>query len=265
MNFDKPKLNDTEFILIQELFFKECGIHLNDSKKAMVSTRLFKRLHHYQLDSYTDYLKIVNTNEDEKNEFLNALSTNETYFFREDIHFTFLTELAKKNTSLNVWSAATSMGSEAYSIAFILDYFLAPNKWQVMGSDINTEVLSIAAKGLYPFSWIENIPQPYRNKYCLKGHGRYENKMLVDPSLKKNMTFFKHNLIESIPKVEEFDVIFLRNVLLYFDEDIKIQVIKKLLPTLKVGGYFIISLTETFHENEIDELRFIANNIYQKV
>jgi chemotaxis protein methyltransferase CheR len=259
------ELKQAEFAIIQKLLFKECGISLSDNKKIMVESRLFKRVEFHKVSSYADYLKIVQISHAEKNEFLNCLSTNETYFFREENHFNFLTSLAKSSTQLKVWSAATSMGSEAYSIAMILDSHLASNSWEVKASDINTEVLNVAKKGLYPLSWSEKIPQVYRTKYCLKGSRRFENKMLIDRVLSKNINFFKHNLINQDLTIGEFDVIFLRNVLLYFTEETKIQVISNILSNLRFGGYLIISMTETFEDEKIENLRFIKNNIYQKV
>ena len=259
------ELRQTEFAVIQKLLFKECGISLSDTKKSMVESRLYKRVEYHQVSSYADYLKIVQISCAEKNEFLNSLSTNETYFFREEKHFDFLTSLAKNVKQLRVWSAAASMGSEAYSISMILDTYLGTQFWKVEASDINTEVLEVAKKGLYPFSWSQKIPQLYKTKYCLKGSGKFENKMLVDRVLTQNINFFQHNLMDRNIMLGEFDVIFLRNVLLYFTEETKLKVIKNLLPNLKNGGYFIISMTETFQDKEIEELEFLQNNIYQKV
>lgn len=259
------ELKDSEFLVIQKLLYDECGISLNDNKKSMVVSRLFKRIEHYQVNSYADYLKIVQLSIKEKTEFLNALSTNETYFFREKIHFDFLTDLVKQNESLSVWSAAASMGAEAYSVSFILDHYLPKDRWRIFASDINTDVLNIASKGLYPLCWSEKIPELYRSKYCFKGNDKFQDKMLVDRELRKNITFFKHNLMEKYNEMEKFDLIFLRNVLLYFNDETKIKVIKNILPHLKTNGYLIISLTETFDTKEIKELQFLNNSIYQKV
>ena len=118
------KLTQGEFAVIQKLLFKECGISLNDTKQIMVEARLYKRIEYYKVISYADYLKIVQISKVEKNEFLNALSTNETYFFREEKHFEFLTALSKNSNKLHIWSAAASMGAEAYTIAMILDTYL---------------------------------------------------------------------------------------------------------------------------------------------
>ena len=227
------KITPIEFSTVQKLLFSECGISLNDNKQSMVEARLNQRLNKLQVNSYGNYLKIVQLSSSEKNEFLNALSTNETYFFREDKHFDFLEELAKNSNNLRVWSAAASMGAEAYSIAMILDTNLSSSYWSVMGSDINTDVLEVARKGLYPLSWSDKIPQKYKSKYCLQGRGEFENKFLIDGVLGKNIEFFKHNLMESNITLGEFDVIFLRNVLLYFTEYTRINVIQNLMKNLK--------------------------------
>lgn len=259
------EIKPNEFAVVQKLLFEECGISLSDSKKSMVMTRLFKRLEFYKCKSYADYLKIVQLSITEKTEFINALSTNETYFFREQAHFDFLEDLAKQSSKLKVWSAAASMGAEAYTISFILDHYLESNNWEVLGSDINTDVLSVAKKGLYPFAWSDKIPQPYKSKYCLKGHGKYENKMLIDRHLANKVGFFKHNLLESNELLGEFDVIFLRNVLLYFSEETKIKVLTNLVKNIKMGGYLIISMTEIFNNGAIPQLQFLKHNIYKKV
>jgi chemotaxis protein methyltransferase CheR len=259
------EITQQEFFILQKLLFKECGISLSDTKKSMVEARLFKRVEYHQVSSYADYLKIVQLDKNEKNEFLNRLTTNETYFFREERHFEFLSELAKESKKLRLWSAAASMGAEAYSAAMILDTHLERGCWEVKASDINTQVLDVAKKGLYPFIWSNKIPQPYKTKYCLKGTGRFEDRVLIDRVLSSNIDFFQHNLMESNITLGEFDVILLRNVLLYFTEETKLKVIRNILLNLKIGGYFIISMTEMFDDKEIKELKFIKNNIYQKV
>lgn len=258
-------ITNNEFLVVQKLLLKECGISLNDSKKSMVETRLNKRLMYYKVDSYNNYLKIVQISLTERTTFLNLLTTNETYFFREQSHFDFLQNIASQSEALRVWSAAASMGAEAYSIAAILDSNLSKSNWEVYGSDINTEVLSIAQKGLYPLHWSEKIPQPYRSKYCLKGHGQYEDKMLIDKERLSNISFFENNLLQINTTIGIFDIIFLRNVLLYFNEETKLKVVQSVLTNLKIGGFLIISLTETFESQKIQNIKFIQNNIYQKV
>lgn len=160
-------LRNSEFAIIKRIVFNEIGITLKDSKKDMVQNRLFKRLKHYQINDFSNYIKIVQLSKFEKVKFLNEISTNETYFFREMPHYDFLKELAKKSKNLKVWSAAASIGAEAYSIAMVLDSHL--KDWHVMGSDINTHVLDIARAGLYQESLLDKIPKEYQSKYCLIG------------------------------------------------------------------------------------------------
>ncbi len=259
------ELKPNEYAVIQRLLLKEAGIALGDGKQDMVKARLAKRLQHYMVDSYADYLKIVQTSKSERITFLNQLSTNETYFFREDDHFRFLEKLGEQKDAMRVWSAAASQGAEAYSAAMVLDRFMGRFSWSVTGSDINTEVLEVARRGLYPLSWLEKIPYEYQKRYCLKGQGRYEGKMLVDPQLQQNITFVQNNLMQPSYGMGHFDVVFLRNVLLYFTEEVKLQVVANILPNIVEGGYLIISMTENFDDTRIKGLRYLHSSIYQKV
>jgi chemotaxis protein methyltransferase CheR len=259
------QIKDKEFQIIQKLLFKETGISLGDNKKTMVQSRLEKRLRHHNINCYSDYLKIVQISHVEKVEFLNELTTNETYFFREMKHFEFLSALADKSKSLRVWSAAASMGAEAYSIAMLLDDKIANRQWEVVGTDINTQTLDIAKMGLYQFSWIKKIPTKFQQKYCLKGSNTYKDKMLIDRELIKNVHFYENNLLKENLGLGEFDVIFLRNVLLYFTEETKLKVIENVMKILKSGGYLIISMTEHFEDAKIENIKYLQNAIYQKV
>ena len=257
-------LTAKEFTAVQKLVFKEVGIVLAKSKRLMAQTRLYKRLKYYKLRSYSEYLKIVQTSKAEKIEMLNQISTNETYFFREQMHFDFLSCIAKEKNSIRVWSGATSLGSEAYSIAMVLDDVLGL-KWEVVGSDINTEVLKKAKEGLYPFSWIEKIPTEYQKKYCLKGKGKFEKKFLIDKSLSAGVHFEENNLMQKNSNFGQFDIIFLRNVLLYFNEETKLQVVKNVISNLKKDGYLLIGMTENFDNKKIEELQYLNSSIFQKV
>ena len=259
------QISDMEFQIVQKLLFKEVGISLSDTKKKMVQSRLEKRLRFHNISNYSDYLKIVQISTAEKTEFLNELSTNETYFFREEKHFEFLEGLAQKSTNMRVWSAAASMGAEAYSIAMVLDSNIPNKKWEVVGTDINTATLNICKKGLYQFSWSSKIAIKYQKRYCLRGTKAHKDKMLIDMGQGASMIFEENNLLEVNLTLGQFDVIFLRNVLLYFTDETKIQVINNVLKNLKTGGFLIISLTEHFDDKEIRNIKYLHNAIYQKV
>jgi len=260
-----PQLEDNEFFIFQKIIFKEAGIELNETKKILVQTRLLKQLIKYGFESYTEYLRLVQIDKSEKIEMINLLTTNETYFFREIEHFYFLQEILKTYTIKNkfrVWSAASSVGAEAYSIAMILDRNLA--HWEVIGTDINTTVIQKARIGLYPESWVDKIPIELRKLYCLKGKGSSSGQFLIDRCLIPNMRFEENNLLNNRDDLGRFDVIFLRNVLIYFDNATKQKVIDGILNYLVGGGYLFISHTENLNMLNIKQLEQVKTAIFRK-
>ena len=261
-------LKESEFKIFQKLIYDEAGIDISDKKLLLVQSRLVKKLLDYKLSSYSEYLRLVQINPKEKIEMINLISTNETYFFREIEHFSFLQNLLKNehaNTPLfRIWSAAASVGAEAYSAAMILDSILGSDKWEIVGSDINTDVLKKARVGLYPESWISKIPDAFKKKYCLKGKGAHEGKFLVDRSLVNNIRFHTVNLLEPVMTFGRFDLIFLRNVLIYFDDKTKQKVVDNMILNLKPGGYFFISHTENLNMIDLGSLEQVETAIYRK-
>ena len=262
----QPVLSDGEFKVYQKLIFKEVGISLDDSKKTLVQSRLFKRLLNYKISSYSEYLRIVQIDTKEKMEMINLITTNETYFFRELSHFDFLEKSAKEsNGKFRVWSAASSVGAEAYTIAMVLDSVKGRESWEIVGTDINTEVIKKARMGLYPEGWIKKIPSKFREKYCLKGRGKYEGQFLIDRALARNTKFDTNNLMMLNTSFGQFDIVFLRNVLIYFNNETRESVIKNVVANLKVGGYFIISLTENLQSLNLPNLEQVQSSIYRKI
>ncbi|MBU1658035.1 protein-glutamate O-methyltransferase CheR [bacterium] len=261
-------LQDSEFMLIQKLIFKNIGITLDESKKSLVKNRLTKRLNFYGLHKFSDYIRIVQFNRDEASEMVNQITTNETYFFREQAHFDFLERISKElkeEGKIRVWSAAASLGAEAYSIAMVLDNILGASRYEVLATDINTEVLQIAKKGFYPLPWVDKIPTLYKQNYCLKGKNQYEKQFLIHPELQKNVYFSQANLLEPQSTIGKFDIIFLRNVLIYFNDEIKALVVENSIKNLKENGYLIISLTENLRSIHNPMLKQVDTSIYQKV
>lgn len=261
-------LQDAEFALIQKLIFKHVGITLDESKKSLVKNRLMKRLNFYGLNKYSDYLRIAQFNRDEASEMVNQITTNETYFFREKAHFDFLEQKAqeaKNGPLVRVWSAAASLGAEAYSMAMVLDSVLGCDGYEIIGTDINTEVLQIASKGFYPLPWVDKIPTAYKQNYCYKGKNQYDKQFLIHPDLQKNVHFSQANLLETQAELGKFDIIFLRNVLIYFNDEIKTLVIENILKNLKEDGYLVISLTENLRNLNNPMLKQVDTSIYQKV
>ncbi|MDH0748782.1 SAM-dependent methyltransferase [Pseudomonas sp. GD03842] len=262
-------LDDREFSQFQAWLHRAAGINLSPAKKALVAGRLFKRLKHYELKSYGDYFKLIMTDQrkDELQVALDLLTTNETYFFREPKHFEFLRlhvlPGAAPGKVFRIWSAASSSGEEPYSLAMTLAEALGTTPWEVIGSDISTQVLAKARTGHYRMERIGNLPQSLLTRYCLKGIGRQEGTFLIERSLRNRVNFIQVNLNEALPNLGEFDVIFLRNVMIYFDPHTKSQVVARLLPLLKAGGYLIISHSESLNGVN-DTLKLVAPSIYRK-
>jgi chemotaxis protein methyltransferase CheR len=246
---------------------------MSNGKQALVSGRLAKRLAHYQLESYSDYLRLLESRADpgELQMAVDLLTTNETYFFREPKHFSLLRELAleareKKQSmqqTMRVWSAASSSGEEVYSIAMVLADVLGDATWEVLGTDISTRVLQRARSGHYPMERASQMPQDYLKRFCLKGQGSEAGTMLIDRSLRQRVQFQQVNLNEPLPKIGCFDVIFLRNVMIYFNLETKRQVVSRLLSQLRPGGYFLIGHSETLNDIN-DTLSVVAPSIYRK-
>ncbi|MGQ0598577.1 CheR family methyltransferase [Aquabacterium sp.] len=262
-----PMLSDKEFHGFRQLIFDEAGIHMSDVKKPLVSGRLAKRLAHHGLNSYGEYFKIVSQDAKERQMSVDLLTTNETFFFREPKHFEFLAdtiapELARQQ-QVRVWSGACSSGEEPYTLAMTLADALGHWRFEILASDISTRVLETARKGMYPLEDAADIPKPYRNAYCLKGIGRQEGWMLLDKAIRDSIRFEQINLNATLPDVGVFDVIFLRNVMIYFSVETKRQVVSRLMSKLRPGGYFIISHSESLH-GVTESLQMVKPSIYRK-
>ena len=246
-------ITDQEFALFQRFIFEAAGITLPSSKKTLVSGRLAKRLAYCQIDSYGAYLKLLMSGKApaEVQIAVDQLTTNETYFFREMKHFDFLREQAlaakSRGQSFRVWSAASSSGEEAYSIAMVLADCIETTSWEVLGSDISTKVLDGAVAAVYTTERGRHIPPAYLRRFCLKGSGEYADKLLIDRSLRSRVHFRQVNLNTALPELGQFDLVFLRNVLIYFSDDTKRQVVSRVISTIKPGGHFFIGHSESLN------------------
>jgi len=262
-------LGENEFITVQKLIFREVGINLQSSKRLLVQSRLLKRLLFYKLNNYLDYIRLVQINSKERVEMINLITTNETYFFREIDHFEYLQKVIipehPYKTKFRFWSAAASVGAEAYSTAMLLDKSMARTDWEIVGTDINTDVIKKARVGLYLEKWADKIPIELKKEYCLRGKGRSEGKFLIDRCLVGNIDFRVGNLMRYNNEIGKFDVIFLRNVLIYFDDNTKQMVVDNVIKNLKLGGYFFISLTENLNMINTPTLTSIGSSIYKKI
>ncbi len=264
-----PTISSQEFRQFQELIYGIAGISMSPTKMPLVSGRLSKRLKHHKLNSFGEYFSLLSGGQerDELQIAVDLLTTNETYFFREPKHFDFMRArilpLHPSGNSYRVWSAASSSGQEAYSIAMTLAEHLGSRPWEVMASDISLGVLEKARSSLYPIDQAKHIPQNYLANYCLKGVGSQDGKFLIEKSVRSRVDFRQINLNQTLPKIGEFDLVFLRNVMIYFDAETKRQVVNRITAQLKPGGYLFIGHSESLN-GIVDHLKMIQPSVYRK-
>jgi len=263
-------ITDQEFLHFQRFIHDAAGITLPSSKKALVASRLACRVAEHGLGSYGQYLRLLMSQAapEEVQTAVDLLTTNETYFFREMKHFKLLRELAlearhRPTDSFRVWSAASSSGEEAYSVAMVLADCLADGPWEVVGSDISARVLQRARAAHYPMARANHVPATYLKRFCLRGLDEYEGTLLVDRKLRSRVQFTQVNLNTTLPQLGTFDVIFLRNVMIYFNDETKREVVRRLLSALRSGGHFFIGHSESLHGIH-DGLVTLAPSTYRK-
>lgn len=262
-------INDAEFTRFQRFIFEAAGITLSPAKKALVAGRLAKRLQHREMQSFSDYLRLLEQGSEatEVQMAVDLLTTNETYFFRESRHFDLLRQWAVQASgqgrALNVWSAACSSGEEVYSLAMVLQDCQPGLPWSVLGSDISTRVLARAQSGHYPLERTQNIPPAYLKRFCRKGQGDHDGTLLVDRALRDRVQFAQVNLNTDLPQLGPFDLIFLRNVMIYFNQDTRRRVVQRVLSVLKPGGHFCIGHSESLHDI-CSEVVSVAPAVYRK-
>ena len=262
-------ISDREFALFRDLIFRIAGISMSSAKKTLVAGRLSKRIRLHSLSSYQEYYDLATKkgNEAELQIAVDLLTTNETHFFREPKHFDFMRDRVlaghPKGRALRVWSAASSTGEEPYSIAMQLADLLGDAPWEVVASDLSTQVLEKARRGLYSMQRAQEIPRPYLTRFCLKGIGSQDGNFMVARELRSRVRFMQLNLNAPFPELGEFDVIFLRNVMIYFDNDTKREVVHRMLPLLKPGGHLLIGHSESLN-GVTDAYRLVMPSVYRK-
>ncbi len=262
----KNKLSDQDFERIANYIEATIGIKLVKSKKVMVENRLYKRLKVLGITYFRDYVRFLFSEEGKKEleELANVLTTNKTEFFRENQHFDFLKEWVKdKHRPLNVWSAGCASGEEAYSLAIVL---LEQKKdFRVIGTDVSTEVLRKAKSGIYSKRQIKTVPPIYVHKYFDTVMRDGELFYQVKTFLREKITFYKLNFMNEYYSVPlEQDVIFFRNVLIYFSLEIQDIVLHKLLRYLKPGGLLFLGHSESILNLDFPVKR-IAPSVYKKI
>lgn len=257
------------------LVYERCRIRLHEGKEPMIQARLGGRLRRLGLTRMSDYCDYLcrQGNEEEVDRLVDALTTNYTSFLREPAHYQFMIETAipaltrDGNRQFSVWSAACATGEEAYSIAFHLAEHMplaAGWDWRVSGTDISWRALDRARKGIDPMAKVEKLPTPWVQRYFQRGEGEWTGFCRVKPRLAGRIEWMRGNLTAPLRFSRQFEMIYCRNVLIYFDLRTQKQVIENLLPWLMPGGYLMIGCSESLIELP-DSLRCVRPSIYQKV
>ena len=245
--------SDPEFRRIADLMYAAVGLSYNVAKKSLIHSRLAPRIQKIGLASFAEYLAVLE-DEAEAAEFqmaVDLLTTNETYFFREPKHYELLQQELPKfpnKAALSVWSAASSFGDEAYSTAMLLSDMqvsgqVGPN-WSILGTDISHRVLLSAKEGVFPEDRLRAVTPERLRRYCLRGEGPSEGLVQMQDKIRNRVQFGQLNLCKPFSGLGPFDVIFLRNVLIYFDAATKVDVVDRVLALLKPGGLFFLGTAE---------------------
>lgn len=255
------KLTQQEFVEWRKLIYDLCGIYFQDNKKYLLESRLQKRIKHLHIKNFEKYLLYLKTNpnrEEEKKQLYEAITINETFFFRNQPQLDALVtniipEILENKPDgikkLRIWSAASSSGEEAYSIAMILNELILPKyphlKVEIIGTDINYAVINAANIGIFKEYSIRNTPPIYQKKYFEKVNNTY----VIDPKIKEMVTFKVSNLYDDneLKMMGKADIIFCANVLIYFDQQSKTKVVSNLYNNLNINGYLFIGYSETLH------------------
>lgn len=239
------RINPKAFEEIRRVMRQSAGIQIGAEKTNLVVSRLWRRLETLQCRNFDEYLTYLQSpaGTAEHQQLLDLLSTNETYFFREPAHFErlqheILPQLSQR--PVRIWSAASSSGEEAYSIAMVLADRLGWQDWRISATDVSNRVLETGRRGLYNLERLEQMPADYLRRFCKRGLGEYQGKLLIARELRARVTFTPHNLLHARADGGKFDVIFLRNVLIYFDQDTKQRVLDHLMGSLNPGGWLVI-------------------------
>jgi len=255
------------------LIYREAGIHLSDAKQGLIVGRLGKRLRALELATFRDYLDRVKHDPDERVEMLNCIATNETHFFRESKHFDLLrdrilpelvaaADAGTRARSIRVWSAGCSTGEEPFSLAMLLLDALPAWSIDILGTDISTRVLDAARVALWPLRKSSEIPPHFLHRYMLRGTGAQQGKMKATDYLRSVVRFERLNLNDARYAVDgKFDLIFCRNVLIYFDNASRHGVVSRLVDHLSDPGFLFVGHAESL-AGVTDAVRCVTPTVY---
>lgn len=273
----KAQMSLLEFRKISEFIQNNFGIKLPDQKRIMVQGRLHKRLASLEMISFGQYVSYLFSEEGMQKEIpvmVDLISTNKTNFFREAVHFNVLTDVvlqefinSKSFSTLKVWSAGCSSGEEVYTLGIVINEFFQNNKgyqYRLFGTDISRRMLEKASKAIYDTRDVETIPFHLKKKYILKHKNKTIQKVRMAPELRNKADFAYLNFMDNEYEVNQmFDVVFCRNVLIYFEKKVQEEVIRKILKNTKPGGYLFLGHSESINDMNLP-LEKISPTVFKK-
>ena len=258
LTYYDAKLSEKDFDRLSKFIYGHYGIKMPQAKHIMLQSRLQKRLRALQIPNFSDYVDYVFSPEGENEiiSMMDVVSTNKTDFFRENQHFEFLLDTILPEINgingqnfIKVWSAGCSSGEEPYTLAIVLSEFARKVKsfdFQILGSDLSTIVLEKAVTAIYPEEKVEVIPLDLKKRYLLRSKDRNKPTVRIVPELRAKTSFMRLNFMDEVYNApQNFDIVFCRNVLIYFDRATQEKVINKLCRHLKQGGYFFLGHSES--------------------
>jgi chemotaxis protein methyltransferase CheR len=258
---------------IANLIYERCRIRLHEGKDSLIKARLGKHMRRHGFATLAEYCRFLETADDaELTKVIDSLTTNFTNFLREEDHFKFLVQqalpslLVKNKKEFRIWSAASSSGEEAYSIGIYLsEHYPAEAgwSWHIDGSDISTKVLAMAKTAVYSDERLSAMPREWLHKYFQKGVGQWEGHCRVKSNITDRVAFRQVNLIEHYDHAKPFEVIFCRNVMIYFDRATQEQLVRNLCRHLVPKGYLLIGHSESLNGLDVP-LRCLKPSIYQR-
>jgi len=274
MNQHEFDFNDQDFARVKKMVYDFAGIDLNESKKNLVYNRLSKRIRFLDQSSFKHYLDyVIEQGESEFVHLINAITTNLTFFFRENHHFEYLTDkvipqLIKDNQTtkkIRIWSAGCSTGEEPYSIAIILKESV-PAGWdaRVIATDLDTTVVQTGMAGVYKDDRLKGVTEARKKKWFLKGSGSMAGWIKVKPELHEIIDFGQINLMNDWPIKDQLDVIFCRNVVIYFDKPTQSKLFDRYANQLTEHGHLFIGHSESLYK-VCDRFQLLGKTIYQKI
>ncbi len=274
MENENLSLSNEEFQKLRSFVLRSIGVNLSDAKRALVISRLSKHIRKKGLHSFTQYINIVEQNEQEKEKLFNLITTNVTNFFREVHHFHFLTNefipslMTKQGKVVRVWSAACSSGEEPYSIAMTLENALGKTNmdYKILASDVNTEMLQKAKAGIYRHEEVKGISYDHLKTFFKLGQGENKGLFKIKENVQKKIVFQRINLVgnERYPIKNKLDIIFCRNVFIYFSKETQKYLLDRFYEQLSPGGILILGHSESI-ANYPNKWRLIHKTIYKKI